>query len=143
MTTLQPLAILGTEGWVYTPSEKMDNLFMHFVESNFSQTVTSTSAIYSFQRILHDFRENRIGLVDKLKSSLTMYYSGYFSEVNVEVDTIVDPKKGDSLILRIFLIAKDEFGKEFNLAKVSSDVNSKTIKWANLNNYGNENIYNQ
>lgn len=143
MTTLQPLAILGTEGWVFTPAEKIDNLFMHFVESNFSQTVTSTNAIYSFQRILHDYRENKIGLVDKMKSSLTSYYLGYFAEVNVEVDTIVDPKQRDSLILRFFLTVKDEFGKEYNLAKISSDVNSKTIKWANLNNYGNENIYNQ
>jgi hypothetical protein len=141
MSLLQPIPILGTEGWIYTPAEKMDNLFMHFVESYYSQTVTATNSVYSFQRILHDFRDNPIGLVNQLKTVLATYFGGYYSEVNVEVDTIVNPKNADSLILRIYLTVKDEYGKEFNLAKISSDLSSKTIRWANINNYGNENIF--
>ena len=66
-----------------------------------------------------------------------------FKEVDITVDTIIDPLKQDTLILRIFLEVEDEYGKVFNLAKVSSNVNSKTIRWANMNNYGDPDIFNQ
>lgn len=140
---LQPVAVLGIEGWITTPTEKMDNLFMHFVESNYSQTVTCLGQVYSFQYILNQFRDNPNGLVNEIKTKMSLYFSGYFKEVEITVDTIIDPLKQDTLILRIFLEVEDEYGKVFNLAKVSSNVNSKTIRWANMNNYGDPDIFNQ
>ena len=140
---LQPVAVLGIEGWITTPTEKMDNLFMHFVESNYSQTVTCLGQVYSFQYILNQFRDNPNGLVNEIKTKMSLYFSGYFKKVDITVDTIIDPLKQDTLILRIFLEVEDEYGKVFNLAKVSSNINSKTIRWANMNNYGDPDFFNQ
>lgn len=138
---LQPVPILGLDGWVSTPKEKMDNLFMHFVEANHSQSTLARGYAYSFQRILFDGKDNKEYIRDELSRVLLTYYGGYYKSVNCEVVILKDPNKGDALILRIFLTAKDEYGKEYNLAKESSDIKSKTIRWANYNNFGNENIF--
>jgi hypothetical protein len=141
--SLQPVAVLGLDGWVFTPKEKMDNLFMHFVEANYSQSTLSRGQAFSFQRVLFDCNNVPGLLVDQLKKVMTTYFGGYYTEVNCEIAVLPDPAVGDALILRIYLTAKDEYGKVFNLAKESSDVNSKTVRWANLNNYGDENVFAQ
>ena len=98
---LQPVAVLGIEGWITTPTEKMDNLFMHFVESNYSQTVTCLGQVYSFQYILNQFRDNPNGLVNEIKTKMSLYFSGYFKEVDITVDTIIDPLKQDTSTERL------------------------------------------
>ncbi len=141
---LQPVPVLGLDGWVYTPREKMDNLFLHFVEANRSQSVLSRESVYSFQYILATCQQAEEKLVADLKTALTQYFGPpYFASVDVGVNVIEDPTRGGALILQIFLEAKDEHGKSFNIAKVSSDITSKTIRWANLNNYGDENQFAQ
>lgn len=135
---LQPVPVLGLDGWVNTPKEKMDNLFMHFVEANHSQSTLARGSVYSFQRILFDSNNIPALLNNNLKKALVDYFQGYYTSVECEVNTLEDPKKGDALILRIYLTVKDEFGKIYNLARESSDVNSKTVRWANINNFGNE-----
>ncbi len=141
--SLQPVAVLGLDGWVSTPKEKMDNLFMHFVEANHSQSTLSRGYAYSFQRVLFECNNKPSLLEDQLKKTLTNYFGGYYLDVDCEISVIPDPKKGDALILRIYLTAKDEYGKVHNLARESSDINSKTIRWANLNNFGDENVFTQ
>ena len=138
---LQPVAILGLDGWVNTPKEKMDNLFMHFVEANHSQSTLARGYAYSFQRVLFDCKDSPVRLTDDLKRVMTSYFEGYYLEVDCEIAVIPDPTKGNALILRIYLTAKDEYGKVYNLARESSDVNSKTVRWANINNFGDENIF--
>ena len=138
---LHPVAVLGLDGWVNTPKEKMDNLFMHFVEANYSKSTVSRGSAYSFQRILYNGQGNPTYLKNELQKILTEYFRGYYTEVNCEINVTDDPTKGDALILRIYLVVKDEYGKEYNLAKESSNVNSKTIRWANLNNYGDASAF--
>lgn len=140
---LQPVAVLGLEGWVNIPGEKMDNLFMHFVEANYSQSTLARGQAYSFQRILADNQQNPTGITTNLESALSTYFRGYFASVDVQVSVISDPTVYDALILQVYLSASDEYGKQYNLAKQSSNINSKTIKWANLNNYGSTTIFNQ
>lgn len=141
--SLQPVAVLGLDGWVNTPKEKMDNLFMHFVESNKSQSVTAKDSTFSFQYILNNGRASEVKLRDELTYALTTYFGGYYSDVTASVNVVEDPKLGGASILEIFLEVKDEYGKSYNLAKVSSDINSKTIRWININNYGDANKFSQ
>ncbi len=137
---LQPVPVLGLDGWVNTPSEKMDNLFMHFVEANHSQTTLSRGYTYSFQYILELHRHDKDGLASRLQRDMTSYFQSYYSSASCEITVIENPAK-TSYILRIFLKVTDIYGKEHNLARVSSDVNSKTVRWSNLNNYGDENQF--
>lgn len=138
---LQPVPILGLSGWIFTPGEKMDNLFMHYVESNYSQAVGAYGQVFSFQYLLAMYGDKPTALADEIKKSLSTYFGGYYTSVECSVDTIVDPTKGGALILRIFLVAKDDIGKTYNLAKESSNINGKTIRWANYNNYGDPNMF--
>ena len=140
---LQPVAVLGLDGWVVTPREKMDNLWVHFVEANHSQTTLSRGAAYSFQYILTTFSDDQIGLSNEIQRVLNLYYGAYFATVSSQVSVKPDPQRPGTMVLHIFLVVTDEYGKEYNLAKVSSDIKSKTIRWANLNNYGDENRFNQ
>lgn len=140
---LQPVAVLGLDGWVNTPKEKLDNLFVHFVEANHSQTTLSRGHAYSFQYLIATNREAFSTLCEQMQSTLKEYFGGYYTSVDASVTVVNDPQKGDAVILQIYLTVKDEYGAEYNLARISSDIKLKTVKWSNLNNFGDENIYNQ
>lgn len=138
---LQPVAVLGLDGWIYTPKEKMDALFMDFVSSNKSQSNTSKDSTYSYQYVLATWQGSEQKLIDDLQREMKLYYSSYYTSVEVAVKLTLSATKGDALNLEIFLEAKDEYGKTYNLAKVLQDFKSKSNKWVNLNNYGDPEQY--
>lgn len=140
---LQPVAVLGLDGWVGTPKEKMDALFMDFVSANKSQSVTAKNLTYSYQYILATWQGSEQKLIDDLQRELTQYFSGYYTSVEVAVKLTPSATKGDALNLEIFLEAKDGYGKTYNLAKTLQDFQSKSSKWVNLNNYGDPDQYTQ
>lgn len=139
---LLPVAVMGLDGWVFTPKEKLDNLFMHFVSANKSQSVTAKDYTYSYQYILATWQGSPQKLIEDLTTALNQYFGGgYFKSVEAAVDLKPHPTKGDAFNLEIFLEVKDEYGKTFNLSKVLQDFTSKSSQWVNLNNYGDSEQY--
>lgn len=135
---LQPVPVMGLDGWVFTPKEKMDNLFMNFVSANKSQSVTAPHLTFSYQYILAMWQMSREKLQDDLRKALMQYFGPpYFASVTVDVKVKEDTTKGGAYNLEIYLEAKDEYGKSFNLSKILQDFTSKSSRWVNLNNYGN------
>jgi hypothetical protein len=138
---LQPVAVLGVEGWINTPKEKLDVLWAHFYEANYSQSTLSRGQVYSYPYLLQLYRDQPSMLQDKLQDNVTLYLSNYFSSVTVQVSVHEDPTKGDALTIEIFVGVKDEYGKEYTLSKVLDDVNSYSRRWINMNNYGDPDTF--
>jgi hypothetical protein len=136
MDDLQPASVLGLDGWVFTPKEKMDALFMDFVSANKSQSVSAKDLTYSYQYILAMWQGSEQKLMDDLQFALKQYFGGYYTKVEASVRLDRSATVGDALDLQIFLEATDGYGKTFNLAKVLQDFTSKSSQWVNLNNYG-------
>lgn len=140
---LQPVAVMGIDGWVFTPKEKLDNLFMHYVSANKSQSNDARNLTYSYQYTLATWNNSKDKLMADLEKELNLYFGGYYSSVSSLVKVKEDPQRGGAYILEIFLEVKDEYGKTFNLAKMLSDFTSKSSKWVNMNNYGDPNQFAQ
>ena len=130
------LPTLSPEGWVQSTAEQADYLISHFFASEYSQSHLYNSNVSSFQYIIQNAQGDMSKTVTDLKTTLSIYYSRYFTDVVVEASYEQLPVDSSKVNITLYISFIDKSGKEFILGKTLELINSKISKIIDINNNG-------
>lgn len=130
------LPTLTPEGWVQSTAEQADYLLSHFFTSLYSQTHLYSKNVASFQWIIQDSQGDMGKTSSKLKSVLSLYFSRYFDNVDVQISYEQLPVDTSQVNITIYVSFIDKMGKDFILGKTIELLNSKISKIISINNLG-------
>lgn len=134
MVDTRPVPSLSTDGWVRSTPMKCDYLISHFFLSERSRTYLYKDQISSLPWILQNNKDDINAITEQTQNTLEKYFGRYFPEVVVQVKHKLED--AGKYALMIYVSVVDHEGKEFSLGRLANVVNSKMIKVADLNNYG-------
>lgn len=80
-----PIGVLGTQGWVTDPSNKIDYLLSHLFTTQANQTYLYAGNIFSIQSIWQETGGDLYSTMNKLKVYINKYLSKYYAAVDVNV----------------------------------------------------------
>lgn len=106
MTNIIPVPVLGAQGWVTDPSNKIDNLLSHIFLTDSNQSYLYSGNVFSIQSIWQETGGDLSYTIGKLKSIINSHLNKYYQDVEVNVSfkeenpNLVDGS-GYSIILNI------------------------------------------
>lgn len=127
------LPVLGADGWVDSAISKADFLFTHIFLSNYSQTYLYLGNVASLAYEIQKGNGDINATISYLTNRLTSYFSGYFTNVIVEITEVPDVTDSSVVKLSIFLSFNDN-GQTFSLGKILQMVDRKASKIIDINN---------
>lgn len=130
------LPALSEDGWVTTDGRQAEYLFSHFFLSDYSQTYIYTDQVTSFSWILATANGNVTEIQSLTQSRLERYFSRYFNNVVVEVNTEENPDNPTEVTLVIYLTFVGKDGVQYNLSRMVFANNSLIKKVVDLSNNG-------
>lgn len=136
---------LSASGWETSSIAIADLLLSHIFESDFNQTSLFPGNITSISSIVQRNNQDIDSTIIDLRTSISKYFSNYFTNVNVEVKDVtsnVNKLNTNEKSLSIYIEFTDEYGISYNLGKVFDTINGKISKIIDLNNYGEINVQN-
>ncbi len=130
----QVLPTMSTDGWVDSPTVKADRLFAHFLVSEYSQTALYAGNVSSLPYLIQKNKEAPLSTANDIKTTLEVYFSRYYDQVEVECSWIDVEPDGGKAEIQIYASLIDSDGISISLGKAVSIVDSKVQKVATLNN---------
>ncbi len=103
-------------GLTKDPVILMEKIFLYFVTSDYSQSVTFYGKIKSFKWIYQNYKNDDSELVSRIKEALTDYYLLYFKEVNVSVNIKENDNKPRTIGIEV--AATYENNKTYYLSEI-------------------------
>lgn len=134
MTAKVPYPSLGSDGWVQTTLQTADYLLQDIFLSDYSQTFIYNDHVFSLAQVFQENQNDVAGTTSTLRDRLTVYFSRYFNDVEVEVTFKEDPDDSNKASVTLFIFFKDNEGKEFNLSKAMELVDFKVKRIFNYIN---------
>lgn len=138
MTTKRIMPSLSTDGWVSDPVQVADYLMSHFFLSEFSQTALFPKQVSSLPYIVYENQGSPTRTAEKVKTTLTTYFSRYFDNVVVQTSYRDDSEDPSKSIIDCFIEYVDSDGKTHSFSKSAELVNGKFNKIVYINNYVGE-----
>jgi len=115
---------LSTDAWVQNPVKVADYLISHFFLSESSQSTVFKDQVYSFPWLLQRYQGDISQLCRETERSLSTYFSGQFSSVEVQVTEKAIADSINKQGITLYLVFTDQKGTQHNLARL--------IKYAGL-----------
>lgn len=128
------LPSLSTDGWVFATAEKADYLISHFFVAEFSQTQLYVGYVSSFPKIIQNNQGNMTRTIEDLKSTLTSYFSRYFTNVVIDVSYKEVPEKSGKVQIDLYVSFVDHENKKFVLSRLVDINNTKIERILKINN---------
>lgn len=102
------LPTMSVFGITNDPGVITEKLFMYFITSEYSQSVTFYGEISSLKYLLNQYATEPATLKNKIYESLMILYKKYFPVVEIDVDVIEDPvTKNKELNIKITTETED------------------------------------
>ena len=90
------------------PGVITEKLFMYFITSEYSQSVTFYGEISSLKYILNQYATEPLELKNKIYEALVALYNKYFPTVDVNVNIVEDPvTKNKKLSINVTTVTED------------------------------------
>lgn len=127
---------LSTFGWVSTPSEKIDFLLAHYVNSEKTQTALFGQNVANLQWVIFNNADDMPGTCRELESSLKNYLARYYPEgVSVETRyTLDDPQLSETRVKITLSIHFKENSIEYSATGLIRMIDSKFENFTRTNN---------
>ena len=144
MTSKVLFPSLNEEGWTRNSIKVADNLFSHFITSDFSQTYLFRGEVTSQGYIIHNTINNIPQYIKDTEIALKEYFSKYFNNVSCVVEEYTDTVKTNNfeeedskdIRMSVLLSFTDNDNIRHDLFKVLTISNSKVKSVVNYSNYG-------
>ena len=102
------LPTMSIFGITNDPGVITEKLFMYFITSEYSQSITFYGEISSLKYILNQYATEPLELKNKIYEALVALYSKYFPTVDVNVDIVEDPvTKNKKLSINVTTVTED------------------------------------
>jgi hypothetical protein len=118
-------------GFTSDPQVMTEKLFLYFITSEYSQTVTFYGEISSLKYILYQHATEPDELEDLIREQLVILYKKYFPEVDVVV-IVKKGKKEGNYIIDISIHTKTSDGIESTVSKTLKTEGSKITNLLDL-----------
>jgi len=102
------LPTMSIFGITNDPGVITEKLFMYFITSEYSQSITFYGEISSLKYILNQYGTEPLELKNKIYEALVTLYKKYFPTVDVNVDIVEDPvTKNKKLSINVTTVTED------------------------------------
>lgn len=134
MTSKNFLPTLSEDGWVNSSVKVCDQLFSHFLLSDYSQTYLYDGLVSSFPWIILETQKDMTRTITLTQQTLSSYFTRYFNNVVVEVAEVENIEEPSVAQISIYLSFTDTEGEQHSLGKLLQIADLKVQKIIDLNN---------
>lgn len=128
------LPSLSELGWCNGSEAIADGLLSHFFTAFYSQSYIFKDQVSSLQYLIQKNLNNITSLTSDVQSTLSNYFSRYFTDVVVEVKEKADATNSSQQAITIFMTFTDSDGSTYNLSDLVTFGNGTIQKIIKLNN---------
>lgn len=116
--SITAIPVLGPEGFLTDPHEKLKVALAHAYASDFSQSEAFAGKVASVSHVVAEFMEDSLHLGHELERMLTAYLTTlYPTNVEVEVTDVSKDPNSTTVAMNIFVEVTDHNGKVINLSQ--------------------------
>lgn len=124
---------LSPTGWITSSAARLDDLLADFYYAEYSQS-HFYSGVASLPWIIQNNRNDPVGTSAAINKTLYNYLIKYFTKVNVNASTTIDPTSPNKSAIRLGITVMDSTGKEISVSKILYTLDSKLQKAIDANN---------
>lgn len=127
-----PYPVLGPEGYIYDPSQKIEAIFADYIASKNSQSTLFHGQVQSLSFDEYKGQYEAILSGEVIKQSLEALFEAYFD--NVDINVTDNSEENDTVVTKITIVGElVDKGSRYRLNEVLSANNGKIKRLAQFN----------